>query len=617
MIISTLFLLLLFTSALSQNDLESCTQCGMCYNAGGNIRCLAEYSPTCDAWFASYDCAPGAKCTATNDLAYGRPCATGQEDFFCCNPEEIPTAAPSGVDDKIPETTWGRGQSELLPKHEWIVLDHGAGQSFGMGVATSDEFVYVAGTMLDQLDMKNPTMETIVSAKSEKLTSADRDVFLSKIRKDGTPEAIFLYPGEGSEGPVRLKATDDGKHVIMAGYFRGTIDFGGTLLKYEGGNTLADGTDCGRRCPNDGFVAKLNADDGSVVWARQVEHNNDASSNVQGMTVLGNGNVIIAGEKYGIGYVGSLRNRDGGKVWDKLFDPSVSIFNDVVTGPNDNWIVAVGSMSGKADFGGQVGLLETAYDQKEALVIALDPLNGEALWAALISSEDQGSQSSTNLHCSHDDDNIYVACSGPCTSVRSTSSDGILSVQDSFTGALLKITEDGDPVWLSPLHESPKGLASMKGTDVYVNHHTSRNITYGITEFKVWGSLDQFIVKYDRDTGRGKWVMQQGGEGMEYVRKMGMDKNGDIYTVGLTQSNPSRFDNIVLTEHNSTDGYDVFIAKLATSVETLPDCLCGENEVKSGFCFMQNMCFSKGAVMADGNKCFVSRSSSLNCPQKS
>ena len=111
--------------------------------------------------------------------------------------------------------------------------------------------------------------------------------------------------------------------------------------------------------------------------------------------------------------------------------------------------------------------------------------------------------------------------------------------------------------------------------------------------------------------------MQQGGEGMEYVRKMGMDKNGDIYTVGLTQSNPSRFDNIVLTEHNSTDGYDVFIAKLATSVETLPDCLCGENEVKSGFCFMQNMCFSKGAVMADGNKCFVSRSSSLNCPQKS
>ena len=90
------------------------------------------------------------------------------------------------MDDKIPETTWGRGQSELLPKHKLTVLDHGAGQSFGMGVAMSDEFVYVEGTMLDQLDMKNPTMETIVSAKSEKLTSADRDVFLSKIRIYGT-----------------------------------------------------------------------------------------------------------------------------------------------------------------------------------------------------------------------------------------------------------------------------------------------------------------------------------------------------------------------------------------------------------------------------------------------
>ena len=77
---------------------------------------------------------------------------------------------------------------------------------------------------------------------------------------------------------------------------------------------------------------------------------------------------------------------------------------------------------------------------------------------------------------------------------------------------------------------------------------------------------------------------------------MCVDGNGDVYTTGMTGSDPIYFDPLSVDSHITPEDAlrDLFVAKLATSTEALPDCKSDETTVKPGACFVSNACYDDG-----------------------
>jgi len=617
------FLMATMMACLHKSFLVSgeCTDCGLCYNHGGNYKCLTEYSPTCDKWHASFDCPPGVPCETTNDPEKARPCSLegtcSRCDMGiisadnCCTPtKDGSTYSPTPV--PVESDTWSEGQSKMLPAHQWVVIDHNDGpedSSFGIAVAVSDEHVYIGGKTTSTMTMKNPMLENQRIAVQGVPLSEDGDMFLTKVTLAGEPVGIHMFTGSEAEQPNGLAVSKDGKYLSMVGYFRGTLTLGKETYN-NGALTLSDGSDCGSNCPKDGFLVKLDAVEANVMWSKHFMHDGDKSTEILTTDITENGEIVYGGHIANTGRLGVLDNKDGATVWESIFGESVGPFTDVKTMTNGQ-VVAVGSLQGSEDFGGDVGVLSSAYTgSREALVLVFDPKTGTPKWAALMGSPYQYARSSKGVLCATAGDDIYVACSGPCNNVQvsNNASAGGMKMASNHKGAVAKFSASGEPQWISEVPTQPQGLAAMEGSHVYVSYYEDKPIDYGDATFLNWkgeDTKDQFIIKFDSDSGKGQWVMQQGGTGKEYVRRMAMDKYGDIYTTGKTGSNPGYFDNIQMTSHDNSNKNDMFVAKMTTSDEVLPSCMCDKDTVKAGHCFIQNTCFKDGADIppGEGEKC--------------
>jgi len=603
---------------------SECTDCGLCYNHGGDYKCLATYSPTCDKWHAMFDCPAGTPCETTNDPDKGRLCAAAADGGSeagtcprcgehpaidvagCCSPLRAgATYAPTPLPPAT--TTWSRGQAEMLPRHAWVVLDHNDGpddSSFGVAVAVSEEFVWVGGKTTSKMTMKNPHLVDgrIAVAVPD---SEDGDMFLSKVTLEGEPVSIHTFPGSEAEQPNGLAVSADGSFLSMVGYFRGTLTLGSEEYLNDA-TQLTDGSDCGSNCPKDAFLSKISAADSSVAWSVHFPHQGDASTELFATAVTAAGDIVYGGHIANTGRLGVLANDGVVKRWETVYDDSVGPFNDLKELPNGDF-VAVGSLAGSANFGGEVGTISSTYSgSREALVLVLDAETGYAKWAALMGSPYQYSRASKGVLVATTDTDIYVACAGPCSHVR-LSNDGTAGgnmMSSQHKGGIAKFTAAGTPLWISELPTYPQGMAANTGSAVYVNFYESAPVAYGADTFTNWvgaDTKDQFIIKFDPTDGAGEWVMQQGGTGKEYVRRMAMDARGDIYTTGKTGSSPGHFDTVKMTAHDNANENDMFLAKMATSVEGLPHCKMTRGVLKGGYCFFQNTCFEDGMLMPPGD----------------
>ena len=52
--------------------------------------------------------------------------------------------------------TWDHPQQAELPSHEWLVVDHAPGTSFGLGVCVAGNAVFTAGSMAYGITLTNP-----------------------------------------------------------------------------------------------------------------------------------------------------------------------------------------------------------------------------------------------------------------------------------------------------------------------------------------------------------------------------------------------------------------------------------------------------------------------------
>ena len=493
--------------------------------------------------------------------------------------------------------TWG-AQSPLLPEYEWVVLDHADGISMGYGVATTGEAVFVCGSMSGAVRLENPATGAFVEATRE-AAAYEGEVYLAKVSLSGEPAAVWVFPGSAREFPAHLAASADEAWVAMTGYFGGNVSFGEDF-SFE--NTKAE--------DRDGFVVKIDAADGTVAWARHVA-SPTAETIPGGVAFDAAGNVAFVGRRCETttalceGFLTVLKGDDGSSLYTVSFGPEVPALEDVAYSSSSDRYFAAGSLTGTVDVGGGQGLLEhknASGGQAAALVLALEAASGIVSWAATAdgssenNAENNAEASSTFFPLVEAKDGaVYVGCSGACRRALSSQPSGGVAVElrddEGMGGAVFKFDEaTGAPVWAAAA-PAPLGLA-LAGDGVYVTTHLGGAVTFGDTTFSSRGSLDQYVIKVDAAGGRGEWVLQAGGVGLEYVRRMATDHRGDLYTIGLTQSHPAFFGDFALDTHDAADGYDVFIAKIRTSAEALPACRASATEVLADACFVGNLCYA-------------------------
>jgi hypothetical protein len=106
-------------------------------------------------------------------------------------------------------------------------------------------------------------------------SAGDTDAFIAKLSPEGDP-AWSYRSGDASAQGAEAVAVDNGDNVLLTGWFKSSIDLGGTKAA----------------AATDGFLAKLNSA-GSLAWSKQIGGIGDARPSA--IAVDTSGDVIVAG----------------------------------------------------------------------------------------------------------------------------------------------------------------------------------------------------------------------------------------------------------------------------------------------------------------------------------
>jgi hypothetical protein len=210
------------------------------------------------------------------------------------------------------------------------------------------------------------------------LTSAGgADIFVVKYSATGGLLWSKRVGGTGSDKAPAL-AIDPVGNVVMAGSFQGTVDFGGGALTSAGGNDV--------------FIAKYSGTSGAHVWSKRFGNtSNDAA---YGVAVDSSSNVLVTGTFLGSVNFGGATFADtgggtdlfvakysstGAHVWSKSFGGSLlygALAFEVAVDGADN-VVITGAIMDDITFGGGALWATSNYD----IAVAKFAASGTHLWS--------------------------------------------------------------------------------------------------------------------------------------------------------------------------------------------------------------------------------------------
>jgi hypothetical protein len=203
------------------------------------------------------------------------------------------------------------------------------------------------------------------------LTSAGQDdIFVAKFASDGAHLWSKRF-GDGTNQYAALVAVDASGNVILAGYFPGTVDFGGGALACAGNGDI--------------FVAKF-ASDGAHLWSKRFGDGFD--QRCYSVAVDASGNVIVTGTfagtvDFGGGALTCAGNgdifvakfaSDGAHLWSRRFGDGNAAAAAVDASGN---VIVAGYFKGAVDFGGGALTSAGGYD----IFVAKFASDGAHLWS--------------------------------------------------------------------------------------------------------------------------------------------------------------------------------------------------------------------------------------------
>lgn len=391
---------------------------------------------------------------------------------------------------------------------------------------------------------------------------ASPDAFVAKYLPDGSVVWAKRFGALSTDAASAVSIAPTGD-VVVAGFFTGTVDFGGVPLT----SAIFSGTTYSA----DTFVVKMAGTDGAVLWAKGL--GGPYADYSHGISVGPTGDAFVVGEFAGTadfggftlttntsvdGYVVALAASDGHSRWARgLGSPGASDKAWSVAADDDGNVGVTGGFGGAGDFGGPVALMSTGF--LDIFIAKYSGLDGAHLW-----SESFGDPGSDDVGISIAVDalgNVYAG--GNYAGSVSFGGGTFTSVGGTHDIFLVKLTKAGGHLW-------SRSFGSMGGTDaasaiqvdglgVLVSGSFDGVIDFGGGNLtSAANSEDAFLARLD-DTGAHIRSMRFGGTTADHATSVAISSDGLFAATGRF-SGFSEFGALSATSAGGDDGYLVLVA---------------------------------------------------------
>ncbi len=424
----------------------------------------------------------------------------------------------------------------------------GVGNDAGQAVTTdSSGNIITAGYFSSTVDFGGGTLQSAGGVE---------DIFLAKHSPSGAYIWSKEFGGSGRDRATSVAVDKDG-NILVAGYFSGTVDFGGGPL------TSADLLDI--------FVAKYSPS-GAHMWSKSFGGTGD--DGCYGVAVDAAGNVFITGAFKSTVNFGSSTLTDfassefflakfsasGAHLWSRKATGNGIDFGLGLAIDANGDVVTTGSFNVAINFGG--GILATAGGA-DVFLAKFSGADGSYVWAKRFGSTlgDQGTGVVVDSS-----NNIIVTGSFSGTVDFSGGTGSPISTSAGLTDAFLaEYSASGAHIWSKRL-----GADTAYGNALTVD--ASRNVivtglfqgtaNFDGQSFTSAGTSDAFISKYS-STGTHVWTQRFGGASPYGDAGYGIttDLSGNIIATGDFAATAT-FNGTTLVSPGTYD-HDIFLIKLA------------------------------------------------------
>lgn len=343
---------------------------------------------------------------------------------------------------------------------------------------------------------------------------------------------------------------DGGGNLTIAGYFSGTVDFGGGVLSSAGGDDV--------------FVVRLDPS-GNHVWSQR--YGDVQGDQGKGVGVDPQGNVYVAGTfrgtvDFGVGPLTSSGAQDvfvlklgpsGTPLWSKRFGSSGASDGVKAIAVTPAGVFFAGEHSTGIDFGG--GTLNPV-GEFDVYVVSLDT-NGAHLWSKSFGGV--GSDGVTALVAAPDGG---CALTGMFIDSIDFGGGALPSVE--YDVYVARLTASGDHVWSKRFGgaglQEGRALAFDPQGALFVSGDNEGSIDLGGGVLATAGQADVFLAKLD-ENGNTLWGKAFGDPGLQLPWSVAADSGGNVILAGSMEGTVD-FGTGPLT---STGGFDAFLAKFDPS----------------------------------------------------
>ncbi|MDQ4120650.1 MAG: SBBP repeat-containing protein [Acidobacteriota bacterium] len=388
----------------------------------------------------------------------------------------------------------------------------------GYSIATdSNGDVFVVGEFFETVDFGGGGL----------LSAGSTDIFVAKY-SGATGAHIWSkrFGGTLSDGANSI-AVDGSGNIVLTGYFRDTVDFGGVPLTSSGSFDV--------------FLLKLSGTNGNHVWSKRF--GGTSSDGVLDVAVDVAGDVVITGDFIGNADFGGLilqsagggdifvakySGSNGSHLWSKRFGgTSTDSGQGISTDSNGNVFVTGFFNSSTIDFGG--GSLTNAGGN-DGYLAKLSASNGNHLWSKRFGGT--GHEFGRKVAV---DSNNNVLLIGNFTS----------STIDFGGGALTNVSTQGYPdIYVvkynsTGVHQWSKAFGGSSfdaGRDIKVDGSGNPVITgyfyeaanFGGATLNSAGNEDIFVAKYAGNNGTHLWSRRFGSSSSEEPQGLALSSQAEI-----------------------------------------------------------------------------------------
>ncbi len=350
------------------------------------------------------------------------------------------------------------------------------------------------------------------------------------------------------------------KDVVVAGWFSGSVDFGGGPLAAVGSSDV--------------FLAKLDAASGGHVWSMRFGGDTTSYQYGEGVAIDGSGNVLVVGEfsdqldlgggpLQGAGhadiFLGKL-NPSGGHVWSMRFGDAANQYGAAVATDPAGGTIITGRNEGTVNFGGSDIVNPTAgtLGGGSAYVAKFDG-SGKHVWSH---GYGDGSDQYGVSVATDKDNNVLVLTTGGGSFDFGKGSLAGMGGSDFF---IAKLGPNGTCVWSKQFGDQDVQYGEDIATDaqgnVFVLASGAGSIDFGNGPLAASGTEDVFVAKLD-PSGAPVWSRRYGyPNGTAMGASLVVDSGGNVFVTGSFSGKISFGKDDLLESAGQTDA---FLVKLTS-----------------------------------------------------